>query len=65
VITIIHKKIILAIEQANPKILLASSALLFLPKGAYYDLLLLYLQYKLKKAGLNTLYLGTAISGAN
>jgi MerR family transcriptional regulator, light-induced transcriptional regulator len=65
VITILHKKIILAIEQANPKILLTSSALLFLPKGEYYDLLLLYLQYKLRKAGLNTLYLGTDVATYN
>ena len=64
-VTALRKKIILAIEQTNPQKQIAKSALLFLPEGEHYDLLLLYLNYKLRKAGLNILYLGTDISAEN
>lgn len=62
VVTAMRKKLILAIEQAANKKTLATSVLLFLPYGEHFDLLLLYLNYQLKKAGLNVLYLGTNIS---
>ena len=51
-IMLLRKKIIYAIEVLNPPKMVDKSALLFLPKGEHYDLLLLYVQYKLKRAGL-------------
>ena len=65
VVTALRKKIILGIENTRPRSLLCKSAVLFLPKGEHYDLLLLYINYKLRKAGLNVLYLGTNISDGN
>jgi DNA-binding transcriptional MerR regulator len=65
VVTALRKKIILAIEGAKPQKLLAKSALLFLPKDEHFDLFLLYMNYKLRTAGLNVLYLGTNVSADN
>lgn len=65
VVTALRKKFILAIEQAAAKQSQAKSALLFLPQGEHYDLLLLYMNYKLSKAGLSVLYMGTDISTKN
>jgi MerR family transcriptional regulator, light-induced transcriptional regulator len=62
VVTALRKKLIIAIEQATPPTSLPKSALLFLPKGEHYDLMLLYLNFKLRKAGVNVLYLGTNVS---
>jgi DNA-binding transcriptional MerR regulator len=61
VVTAIRKKLILGIEHTAtaPG---ANAALLFLPKNEHYDLMLLYMTYTMKKAGIRTLYLGTNIS---
>lgn len=61
IVTAIRKKLILGIEQASPREQVAKSVLLFLPRGEHFDLLLLYLNYQLKKAGLNILYLGANV----
>jgi DNA-binding transcriptional MerR regulator len=60
VVTVVRKKLILGIENLRSETSKAS-ALLFLPKGEHYDLLLLYLTYVVKQAGVRVLYLGTNI----
>ncbi len=65
VVTAIRKKLILGIERAKPVASNAKTALLFLPKGEHYDLMLLYLNYMLKNCGIKVLYLGTNISMEN
>jgi len=40
----------------------AKTALLFLPKGEHFDLILLYMCYVLKSKGVKVFYLGTNIS---
>lgn len=65
VVTAIRKKIILALERANPAAMVQKSALLFLPEGEHYDLMLLYMAYILKCNGLKVLYMGTNISKEN
>ena len=65
VVTAIRKKIILALERANPTALTQKSALLFLPEGEHYDLMLLCMAYVLKCNGLRVLYMGTNISKEN
>jgi hypothetical protein len=65
VVTAVRRKIILGIERANSSPLKNQTALLFLPKGEHYDLILLYLNYILKSSGFNVLYLGTNISKEN
>ncbi len=64
-VTAVRKKLISGIEQVKRAPKTAKSALLFLPKGEHYDLLLLYLTYFLKKKGLRILYLGTNVSYEN
>jgi hypothetical protein len=64
-VTSVRRKLILAIEKTplttnNPK-----TALLFLPKKEHYDLILLYMNYKLRKRGMKVLYLGINISTDN
>ena len=59
--TVLRKKIILGIEQAKGKGPLSKTALLFLPEGEHFDLLLLYVHYKLQLAGIKSFYLGTNI----
>jgi MerR family transcriptional regulator, light-induced transcriptional regulator len=61
-VTILRRKIILAIEQARPRTFDRRKALLFLPKGEHYDLLLLYYYYLFKSWGLHVFYMGTNIS---
>jgi len=63
-VTAVRKKLVLAIEgiRVNPG---KTSALLFLPEGEHYDLMLLYMTYVLRRQGINTLYLGTNITIAN
>ena len=66
-VTAIRKKIISGIEQIksghiNTK---AKSALLFLPINEYFDLILLYSAYLLKRSGWQVWYLGTNISMDN
>ncbi len=65
VVTSVRKKIILGIEKANPSTLQQKIAVLFLAEGEHYDLVLLYLAYRLKCCGLRLIYLGTNISLAN
>lgn len=65
IVTALRKKIITGIEKVNPYHSLEQTALLFLPKGEHYDLILLYLTYVLKSKGLSILYLGTNISNEN
>lgn len=65
VVTAIRKKIILGIERMQPVSSSNRSALLFLPAGEHYDLLLLYANYLFKKKGVKVYYLGTNISLKN
>ena len=65
IVTALRKKLILGIEKAAPVLPIQQSALLFLPKGEHYDLVLLYLTYVLKTKGIKVLYLGTNISNEN
>jgi MerR family transcriptional regulator, light-induced transcriptional regulator len=65
VVTALRKKLILGIEKVPPAQKVEQKALLFLPKGEHYDLVLLYLTYVLKRRGLQVLYLGTNISNEN
>ncbi|HZH64357.1 MAG TPA: MerR family transcriptional regulator [Flavisolibacter sp.] len=65
VVTTLRKKLILGIESFTPKEGANRTALLFLPEGEHFDLLLLYLDYRLQKSGLGVLYLGTNISPLN
>jgi len=65
VVTAIRKRLLLAIDTTSLQQANSKSVLLFLPEGEHYDLLLLYLNYKLRKTGFNVLYLGTNISAAN
>lgn len=65
VVTAIRKKIILSIEKTGPSVCNEKAALLFLPRGEHYDLLLLYMNYIIKNSGLTVLYLGTNISEEN
>lgn len=65
IVTIIRKKIIYALESINPTNNVNKSALLFLPLGEHFDLILLYLAYILKRKGWQVLYLGTNIGIEN
>ena len=60
-VTILRKKIIVGIEQAKAKKHISKTALLFLPEGEHFDLILLYIHYKLQLAGIKSFYLGTNI----
>ncbi|HUC82575.1 MAG TPA: MerR family transcriptional regulator [Flavisolibacter sp.] len=60
-VAILRKKMMVAIEQARAKRHLAKTALLFLPEGEHFDLILLYLQYKFQLAGVKSFYLGNNI----
>lgn len=64
-VTAVRKKLIVGIESIRQREKPKKTALLFLPKGEHYDLLLLYITYLLKKKGIRTLYLGTNISQEN
>jgi len=59
--TVLRKKIIVGIEQAKGRGPLSKTALLFLPEGEHFDLLLLYIHYKFQLAGIKSFYLGTNI----
>ncbi len=61
-VTSIRKKLLLGIEKANVESKRNSVALLFLPEGEYYDLLLLYFNYLIKSFGFRVLYMGSNIS---
>ena len=60
-VTAIRRKIILGIEQTKPTTLTQQAALLFLPEGEHYDLMLLYAAFLLKRKGIRILYLGTNV----
>lgn len=61
-VTAVRKKLILGIERTGPVAADAKTVILFLPQGEHFDLMLLYMCYALKNAGLRVLYLGTDIS---
>jgi len=65
VVPLIRRKIILAMETVRVVREEQKKALLFLPEKEHFDLLLLYLAYKLKSLGFRVLYLGTNISLSN
>ena len=65
VVTAVRRKIIFGIEKINAEVEQHKTALLFLPRGEHYDLMLLYIAYLLKNLGVNVLYLGTDISIEN
>ena len=65
VVTALRRKLISAIERSKPARDLEKSTVLFLPEGEHYDLLLLYLNYKLRNLGFNVIYLGTNITSRN
>lgn len=60
--TILRKKIIVGIESVHPILYTGKTALLFLPEGEYFDLLLLSFHYLVKCLGLKVWYMGTNIS---
>jgi len=64
-VTAVRKKIILAIEKLPAPVSFITTAVLFLPKGEHYDLLLLYTAYLLKSKSWKVIYLGTNISLEN
>jgi DNA-binding transcriptional MerR regulator len=64
-VTLIRRKLIYYIESLAPLKSLNKTALLFLPQGEHYDLMLLYMQYMVKSAGLKPIYLGTNIAQQN
>lgn len=64
-VTAIRKKLMTAIDQVKPEILNNKKAVLYLPKGEHYDLVLLYIYYYLKCKGYTVYYLGTNITDEN
>lgn len=60
VVTALRKKIIFGIESIATTAK-SRTALLYLPKGEHFDLVLLYMTYLLKREGVKTLYLGTNV----
>jgi MerR family transcriptional regulator, light-induced transcriptional regulator len=64
-ITAVRRKIILGLESIKVHPAGKTRALLFLPQGEHYDLVLLYLAYVLRSKGVRVMYLGTNISTAN
>lgn len=65
VMAVLRRKLVLAIEQAQPKTIGTRTVLLFLPEGEHFDLLLLYLHYQLRRAGFQVLYLGANVAAGN
>jgi MerR family transcriptional regulator, light-induced transcriptional regulator len=61
-IAAIRRKMFGGIETVSPSAKIPRSALLFLPQGEYFDLVLLYYFYLLKSTGLNVLYMGSNVS---
>lgn len=64
-VNLIRKKLIYHIESLLPRQDLTKTALLFLPEGEHYDLMLLYMCYLVKSVGLKIIYLGTNIAEQN
>lgn len=65
VVTALRRKLILGIEKTQPVVMNGLTALLYLPEDEHYDLVLLYLEYILRRQGYRTFYLGTNISITN
>jgi DNA-binding transcriptional MerR regulator len=65
VVTAIRRKIITGIEHQPRLPTESKSALLFLPEGEHFDLILLYVCYLLKSIGMKVLYLGTNVPQTN
>jgi DNA-binding transcriptional MerR regulator len=65
VVTAIRRKIIAGIEHQPLLPTESKSALLFLPEGEHFDLILLYVSYLLKSIGMKVLYLGTNVPQTN
>lgn len=61
-VTMIRRKLIFGIEKLQPVTMNGQSVLLYLPEGEHYDLVLLYLDYVLRRQGHKVIYLGTNIS---
>lgn len=61
-VTSIRKKLILAIEHVHVGMIRPKTFLLFLPAAEYFDILLLYFNFLLKKMGFKILYMGTNVS---
>jgi len=61
-VSALRRKIMVAIESANPRNLSQKTALLFLPEREHFDLILLYAAWVLKSTGVRVLYLGSLIS---
>ena len=64
-VTAIRKKLLVGIDQAKPETNKKRKAVLFLPEGEHYDLILLIMYYCLKCEGVMVYYLGTNISQNN
>jgi hypothetical protein len=60
-VTAVRKKIIGAIEKLAT-VSNGQTVLMFLPKGEHFDLILLFMNWLLKKHGCAVLYLGTNVS---
>ncbi|GAB4091929.1 MerR family transcriptional regulator [Flaviaesturariibacter terrae] len=63
-VTALRRKIIYGIESL-PQVVAEQKALLFLPKGEHYDLVLLYAFFKLRQQGMGVLYLGSNVDERN
>lgn len=61
-VSAMRKKVFSAIENVDAAYAIDRTALLFLPEGEHYDLLLLYYFYLLKSNGLKVLYMGNNVS---
>src|ERR1017187_6101425 len=60
---IIRQKIIVAIDNLNPKITTTKAKIcLFLPEGEYHELSLLFVDFLFKQKGIKTVYLGANIA---
>lgn len=65
VLSILRKKIINGIENCNPVMNRKQTVVLFLPKGVFHDILLLYNYYILKREGYTIYNLGQNVSTQN
>jgi DNA-binding transcriptional MerR regulator len=64
-LTAVRQKIILGLENMQQQPQHSTRALLFLPYGEHYDLVLLYLSYVLRSKGIRVMNLGPNISTEN
>lgn len=61
-VTAVRQKLLVAIDQVTCVADSSKKAVLYLPEGEHYDLMLLYIYYCLKCKGYKVYYLGTNIS---